>query len=1077
MNDTTEHDPRLYAIPDIHGHAKGEHKPYAEERPLPLTARMLFLWFYHACRRGYPRFLMVADHMNYLTFEDPAAVNLVRRALKLAQAGDLYGAAETANVDVGHAAVVSEGLRRGMRFSIGAEVDNDPRSRPDAQNIVDAMRPDAIIRSVHFIPITHPVHGENWNWPFDNPEFAELFEVVGTDALWESYVTTLVDAIERLPGHIVGHFYVPAVFGHWPDDAKLSAYEDRVLAAAGARGMAIEFNTRFLYRDHPDEEKDRYLRANRRLLKKAKERGVQIAIGSDAHSPRDQGNGFEIVLQISRRARHQRAGLSAGRLAAPRSAARRARAGARTGPRADPRRRRSGTEVEGAHRRRTAGGKSGQDRQNRRVGERDGCCRTGTRRRAGANVRCRREDRGRRQSCGRQTRSSRADGQADREVHRSPREAGHAGQGRDESRAGRQGAGGKGTGRESRRKNGAQSSAQDRIQDGTQAGREGEAGGAQTRAQADPGQGGRQEDYTAEKDRQESAAAQEGREESDAREARARPRQAGGQKSRREAARPGPCAREEIWTRKRPRDASAQDRHRQEIGEEDARQASLGVIRLRILAFGALACALCFTGCSKAGTDAPGGSPGAPVRGVLRVATQRSPNTLNPLLSANTTEGFINRLSFDTLVSVDGSGKNTVPILATVVPTLQNGGISKDGLTITYHLHRSVRWQDGQPFSSKDVKFSWQAMMNNANNVNERVGYDQVASVDTPDATTVVFHLKRRFAPFVEYRLRRERQPGRDRPGASAGAVSEPEPNAVQQRAGRYRPVQGLRAGYAATTSSWSPTTITSAANRNCARSSCARFPTNTSVNALRAATSTGSSNSRRVLPSVKGIPTSRSSSTSSRRRSSMLMNKSHPPLDDLRVRRAIAYAIDKKALVDKNSGGTAVVAWADQPPFQWSYTDDVMKYPPIRRRRAPRSRRPATRPGPTACMRKNGQPLSLSLSDNVENKTRQLVAVAIQSMLSAVGIDAPIKTFPANMLFATYGQGGDLDQREVRPQRLGLDRGPGSGRPFAVRLGPDPAPGVSRRGQLHALRAPRWTPRSARPWGPTIRRRVRRPT
>ena len=298
MNDTTEHDPRLFAIPDTHGHAKGEHKPYTEERPLPLTARMLFLWFYHACRRGYPRFLMVADHMNYLTFEDPAAVNLVRRALKLAQAGDLYGAAETANVDVAHAAVVSEGLRRGMRFSIGAEVDNDPRSRPDAQNIVDAMRPDAIIRSVHFVPIAHPVHGENWNWPFDNPEFAELFEVIGTDQLWDSYVAILVDAIDRLPGHIVGHFYVPALFGHWPDDAKLSVYEDRVLAAAGARGMAIEFNTRFLYRDHPDEEKDRYLRANRRLLKKAKERGVQIAIGSDAHSPRDQGNSFDIVLQI-----------------------------------------------------------------------------------------------------------------------------------------------------------------------------------------------------------------------------------------------------------------------------------------------------------------------------------------------------------------------------------------------------------------------------------------------------------------------------------------------------------------------------------------------------------------------------------------------------------------------------------------------------------------------------------------------------------------------------------------------------------------------------------------------------------
>ena len=298
MNESNERDPRLFAIPDTHGHAKSEHKPYAEERPLPLTARMLFLWFYHACRRGYPRFLMVADHMNYLTFEDPAAVNLVRRALKLAQAGDLYGAAETATVDVGHAAVVSEGLRRGMRYSIGAEVDNDPRSRPDAQNIVDAMRPDAIIRSVHFIPITHPVLGENWPWPFDNPEFKDLYETVGTEQTWETYVNALVDAIERLPGHIVGHFFVPAVFGHWPDDTKLDEYENRVLDAAGARGMAVEFNTRFLYRDHSDDEKRRYIEANKRFLRKAKDRGVMIAIGSDAHSPKDQGGAFATVLEV-----------------------------------------------------------------------------------------------------------------------------------------------------------------------------------------------------------------------------------------------------------------------------------------------------------------------------------------------------------------------------------------------------------------------------------------------------------------------------------------------------------------------------------------------------------------------------------------------------------------------------------------------------------------------------------------------------------------------------------------------------------------------------------------------------------
>jgi HisJ family histidinol phosphate phosphatase len=291
-------DPRIAAIPDVHGHAKGEHRPYTEERPIAYSARMLFLWFYHACRRLSPRFLMVADHANYLTFEDPGAVNTVRRALKLAQAGDLLGAAETAGVDVAHAATVSEGLRRGMRFSIGAEIDNDPRARPDAQNIVDAMRPDGIIRSVHFVPIHHPEKGADWPWPFDNEEFAGLHDIVGAEKLWELYLTKLLDDLEKLPAQIVGHFYVPATFGRWPAQKKLEEHEDRMLDVAHRRGLAIEINTRFLYRDHPDDRKKKYLDANARLARKAKARGVGIAIGSDAHSPKDQGNAFDVVLTL-----------------------------------------------------------------------------------------------------------------------------------------------------------------------------------------------------------------------------------------------------------------------------------------------------------------------------------------------------------------------------------------------------------------------------------------------------------------------------------------------------------------------------------------------------------------------------------------------------------------------------------------------------------------------------------------------------------------------------------------------------------------------------------------------------------
>ena len=262
------------------------------------SARMLFLWFYHACRRGAPRFLMVSDHINYLTFEDPGAVNTVRRAFKLAHAGDLYGAAEVAGVDVAHAAVVSEGLRKGMRFSIGAELDNDPRSRPDAQNIVEAMKPDGMIRSVHFLTIDHPEKGADFSWPFDNPEFASLHDVVGAEKTWELYMERLLDDIEKLPGQIAGHFYVPATFGHWPAQKKLEEYEDTFVEACAARGMAIEFNTRFLYRDRPEGVREKMISSYARLLKKAKAKGVGIAAGSDAHSPKDMGNGFDVLLEM-----------------------------------------------------------------------------------------------------------------------------------------------------------------------------------------------------------------------------------------------------------------------------------------------------------------------------------------------------------------------------------------------------------------------------------------------------------------------------------------------------------------------------------------------------------------------------------------------------------------------------------------------------------------------------------------------------------------------------------------------------------------------------------------------------------
>ena len=149
------------------------------------------------------------------------------------------------------------------------------------------------------------------------------------------------------------------------------------------------------------------------------------------------------------------------------------------------------------------------------------------------------------------------------------------------------------------------------------------------------------------------------------------------------------------------------------------------------------------TGAGAAGARHPWTIPGT-----LRVVSGNVPRTLNPILATQTVEAALARLTTDVLVSADPHG-NLVPRLAREVPTTANGGISRDGLTITYHLRPGVRWHDGAPFTSRDVAFSYDAIVNPRNDVISRHGYDEVARVDTPDPLTVVFHLKERFAPFV----------------------------------------------------------------------------------------------------------------------------------------------------------------------------------------------------------------------------------------------------------------------------------------------------------------------------------------
>ncbi len=85
-----------------------------------------------------------------------------------------------------------------------------------------------------------------------------------------------------------------------------------------------------------------------------------------------------------------------------------------------------------------------------------------------------------------------------------------------------------------------------------------------------------------------------------------------------------------------------------------------------------------------------------------------------------------------------------VPVLATEVPTIENGGIvlSEDGKTMTvkYKLRPDVKWHDGKPFTSADVKYTWEAVKDPAFTAESKDGSAEVASIETPDDLTVVVH-------------------------------------------------------------------------------------------------------------------------------------------------------------------------------------------------------------------------------------------------------------------------------------------------------------------------------------------------
>ncbi len=88
---------------------------------------------------------------------------------------------------------------------------------------------------------------------------------------------------------------------------------------------------------------------------------------------------------------------------------------------------------------------------------------------------------------------------------------------------------------------------------------------------------------------------------------------------------------------------------------------------------------------------------------------------------------------------------------ATEMPTVQNGGVSTDATTWTFHLRPQLVWSDGQPYDARDVDYTWRLWANPKFTAGSTLGLNLISSTEiSTDHLSITFHLTRPFAPFLE---------------------------------------------------------------------------------------------------------------------------------------------------------------------------------------------------------------------------------------------------------------------------------------------------------------------------------------
>src|SRR3989440_5720105 len=374
------------------------------------------------------------------------------------------------------------------------------------------------------------------------------------------------------------------------------------------------------------------------------------------------------------------------------------------------------------------------------------------------------------------------------------------------------------------------------------------------------------------------------------------------------------------------------------------------------------------------------------------------PDRLIPNTSSETFSLMVQSTIFTPLFYTDDNGVLHTG-LASQIPTASNGGISKDGLTYTFHLRPGLKWSDGQPLDARDVDYSWRLWLNKDLIVNTTVGLDQIKSATVSgDRHSITFHLKAPYSPFVSIWADQDMP----LPAHALGKMSAKAINTSQftfkptVSSGPFRMV-ARKAGYS----------ITEVRNPHYYQKGLPHLdklifriiPDQTALtNALRAGEidcgwflDVSQTNVLAHIPGYTYVAAAKKTANVEY----ALLNLKNPIFKDLRVRQALEYGLNRPAMVKDVRHGQAILAGADEAPALWSYNPHATPYPYDPARAAKLLDAAGWKMGADGFRHKNGQKFSVRYSTTANNTWRRQDELIVLQNFKSLGIEVRIVNYP----------------------------------------------------------------------------------